>query len=401
MEGVEVETPVGVESVPVTVTVNKDDDHGGVGRRQGNEDVESAVLRKRRDSEGLREDMEKFAPSPRDLGGRFFCLAGGDNSLGAKLVRCDREYYPEGDWTAEDNRYYGIAIFIFLVWAAINVWQDKDSFAYNSDVNYIFWLRMFVTLSFNLLISSVVGYFVVHRDWHIGYSRKLLHFCLFASPGVVNSTLGAMDTKILGLSWLSLACQAYFVLMLKPVRRRLPVPLLLMFRALDRPQDRPYTIPWLYLQSVVGFIAMILLQTYLESRQISEAFFVIPLVVNGLGDGLAEPVGIKWGKHKYQTRAIWYHGKVCSGEFVRSLEGSACVFLSAMLSVFAVYSEWGNTTRFVIALAIVPITMTAAEAFSPHTCDTPFIFLVATALICFLFEAVDDDFDPFSPSFSQ
>ena len=92
---------------------------------------------------------------------------------------------------------------------------------------------------------------------------------------------------------------------------------------------------------------------------------------------------------------------MCSGEFVRSLEGSACVFLSAMLSVFAVYSEWGNTTRFVIALAIVPITMTAAEAFSPHTCDTPFIFLVATALICFLFEAVDDDFDPFSPSFSQ
>ena len=69
--------------------------------------------------------------------------------------------------------------------------------------------------------------------------------------------------------------------------------------------------------------------------------------------------------------------------------------------VFAVYSEWGNTTRFVIALAIVPITMTAAEAFSPHTCDTPFIFIVATALICFLFEAVDDDFDPFSPSFSQ
>ena len=42
MEGVEVETPVGVESVPVTVTVNKDADHGGVGRRQGNEDVESA-----------------------------------------------------------------------------------------------------------------------------------------------------------------------------------------------------------------------------------------------------------------------------------------------------------------------------------------------------------------------
>ena len=69
--------------------------------------------------------MEKFAPSPRDLGGRFFCLTGGDNSLGAAR-RCDRGTTPR----AVDRRgqpYYGIAIFIFLVWAAINVWQDKDS----------------------------------------------------------------------------------------------------------------------------------------------------------------------------------------------------------------------------------------------------------------------------------
>ncbi len=125
------------------------------------------------------------------------------------------------------------------------------------------------------------------------------------------------------------------------------------------------------------------------------------MVVNGLGDGLAEPVGIRFGKHKYQTRALWHNGRVCSGEFIRSFEGSACVFFSSILAVFAVYSEWGNTTRFIIALFLTPIVMTAAEAFSPHTCDTPFIFLVATALICFLFEGVDDSYDPFSPSYNS
>ena len=407
---------LGIESVPVNVVISKDGEAGELGGGSSNnlkpdyisgghgaQDVENGVpsgkVLKRRDSEGLISDMEKYAPSAASLGGRLFCCAGGENSFRAKLIRCDREYYPEGDWSTDDTKYCGVALATFIIWAALNVWQDKDSFLYDSSINYGFWLKMFFTLFFNCVISTAVGYFVVTREWHIGYGRKVLHFCLFATPVLVNSLFGALDTKVLGLSWLALVCQAYFVVMLKPVRRRLPVPFMLMFRAIDRPKDRPYTLPWLWTQSVVGFVAMLLLQTYLTHREISEAFFLIPLVVNGLGDGLAEPVGIRFGKHKYQTRALWYNGRFCSGEFVRSLEGSACVFASSVLAVLAVYTEWGNTTRFLIALAIVPITMTAAEAFSPHTCDTPFIFLVATALICFLFEGVSDDFDPFSPDF--
>ena len=92
---------------------------------------------------------------------------------------------------------------------------------------------------------------------------------------------------------------------------------------------------------------------------------------------------------------------MCYGQFTRSWEGSACVFVSAILAVLAVYSEWKNTTRFVIALVFIPIAMTAAEAFSPHTCDTPFIFLVATVLLIFMFEGISDDFDPFSPSYDS
>ena len=176
---------------------------------------------------------------------------------------------------------------------------------------------------------------------------------------------------------------------------------MLIFRAIDRPKDRPYTICWLWAQAVLGFIALVLLQSYLTYAKLSESFFVIPMLVNGIGDGLAEPVGIRYGKHKFQTRALWHNGRCCSGEFIRSFEGSACVFFSSVLAVFAVYNEWANTLRFIVALFLVPIAMTAAEAFSPHTCDTPFIFLVATALICFLFEGIDDNFDPFSPDYNN
>lgn len=37
--------------------------------------------------------------------------------------------------------------------------------------------------------------------------------------------------------------------------------------------------------------------------------------------------------------------------------------------------------------------MTATEAFSPHTWDTPFIFLMSIFFIMFLFECVPDNLD--------
>ena len=115
-------------------------------------------------------------------------------------------------------------------------------------------------------------------------------------------------------------------------------------------------------------------------------------IVNGLGDGLAEPIGIRFGKHKYRARALWYGGRMCSGNFHRTLEGSACVFFSGVLSVSVLYNEWQSKTRFLIALLSVPTGMTAAEAFAPHTWDTPFLFLVGAALVWFLFECVPDNF---------
>ena len=47
----------------------------------------------------------------------------------------------------------------------------------------------------------------------------------------------------------------------------------------------------------------------------------IPFLSVGLGDGLAEPVGRIWGKHKYKVRAM-----CTSKRYTRSLEGSAVVF---------------------------------------------------------------------------
>lgn len=93
-------------------------------------------------------------------------------------------------------------------------------------------------------------------------------------------------------------------------------------------------------------------------------------MINGIGDGLAEPVGVRFGKHFYRTRALF-----SKREYTRSLEGSACVFVT---SIFVV---WGNDfplteLQFAAAIFAIPVLMTLAEAFSPHTWDSPVMYLV-------------------------
>ena len=151
--------------------------------------------------------------------------------------------------------------------------------------------------------------------------------------------------------------------------------------------------PWLVSQSIAGFVSLCLMMYSLNIKELSINFLLIPLIVNGIGDGLAEPIGIRFGKYRYKARALWYEGRLCSGTFHRTLEGSACVFFSGVLSVSVLYNEWQTKTRFLVALFSVPIGMTAAEAFAPHTWDTPFLFLVGAALVWFLFDCVPDNFN--------
>lgn len=114
----------------------------------------------------------------------------------------------------------------------------------------------------------------------------------------------------------------------KPIRRRLTVALL-AFRAIDREEDRPHTLEWLVSQAVAGLAAIVGIMIFLsysisenksEDKAVRMMLVMIPIIINGVGDGLAEPVGIRFGKHKYRTRALWYQGRCCSGSFTRSFE---------------------------------------------------------------------------------
>ncbi len=137
---------------------------------------------------------------------------------------------------------------------------------------------------------------------------------LISVPLIVHETL-------LSSAVLSVGVLAIYI---NPIRSRIPI-IAKMFASFDRPEDRPHTLSWLSTQVALGWMIAIAMGGWLVEIGL-ENLLLVPILVNGIGDGLAEPIGIRFGKHKYQTYAL-----LSKKKYVRSLEGSACVFITALI----------------------------------------------------------------------
>jgi len=99
------------------------------------------------------------------------------------------------------------------------------------------------------------------------------------------------------------------------------------------------------------------------------------LLIVTVGDGLAEPIGVRFGRRTYQVRGIF-----TDRTFTRSYVGSACVLLTGVAGVLLFYDSF-SPTQLWAALLLVPASITLAEAVSPHTWDTPFIVFAGAASV--------------------
>jgi len=229
-----------------------------------------------------------------------------------------------------------------------------------------FWLGE--ALKFAVLFATAywLGLWVQRRGIRVNYTRKILHFVLFLFPLTLAAYLpfeGSVTTVILsGLFFIG------SVLLLSARLRSRSAFLAAAFASFDRPEDRPFTLLWLTTQVLATYGVLIAMLLVLQ-RYDKTALIYITVLVAAIGDGLAEPVGVRFGRHTYRTRALFTDRR-----YTRSLEGSACVLLSGFLAVAALRSQL-DATQFILALLIIPAVMTLAEAFSPHTWDGPFLYL--------------------------
>ncbi len=230
-----------------------------------------------------------------------------------------------------------------------------------------YWIHITVLHCCFLLLFYLCGLLVQHYSIRVNYTRKIMHFSLFFLPQFLLSYFPYQSTIFTGIvnAILTMLVLALFI---KPIRNTISI-INTMFVSIDRPEDRPYTLLWLSTQFLASYLVLMPLIYYLNQHQLRELLY-IPILIIGLGDGLAEPVGVRFGRHQYKTRALF-----SSRRYTRSIEGSLCVFIVSLLAILG-YQDLFITTQLIAALIAIPPIMTLTEAFSPHTWDSPFLYLM-------------------------
>ena len=194
------------------------------------------------------------------------------------------------------------------------------------------------------------------------YTRKIFHFSIFTMAGVIQLTIGLPGVVIFGCV-VSLA-------VLWAIYRGDSFPL---YEALARPSDRPrrtlFIVVPLLTTAVGGVLANLLFARM--------AF--VGYLVCGWGDALGEPVGTRWGKHRYRVPSL------AGVPATRSLEGSSAVFLAGAAAAFLGLTIAGVTpmTAALVALA-AGLTGAVVEAFSTHGLDNLTVQVAAAAAAFFL-----------------
>ena len=132
-----------------------------------------------------------------------------------------------------------------------------------------------------------------------------------------------------------------------------------LYESVARPEDAPHRTIYL----IVPYIASVLGAFF--SKLLVGDFFYIGILVTGVGDAIAEPIGVKFGKHKYSVPAI------TKLKARRSIEGSLSVFMVGFLVsfIFFVIKGLGNFPLWILISMIVGLVTSFVEAISPHGLD--------------------------------
>lgn len=211
-------------------------------------------------------------------------------------------------------------------------------------------------LGVGLLVSVPARWLVItlHRQgWRVGDTRKIFHLVIFTAAALLRmlttaGTLSAMSLVVVGM-------------VLWCVWRRHSVPL---YKALARPSDAPHEAWHVLVPMICTGVGGILAQLLAGPQA-----FVVYLIA-GWGDAVGEPVGVRWGKHRYRVPRL--DGVISE----RSWEGSTAVFVASLLAALIGLSAIPgldasllSSQRIFLSVLILGIVATVLEAGSPHGYD--------------------------------
>ncbi|HKQ97404.1 MAG TPA: hypothetical protein VJV75_05985, partial [Candidatus Polarisedimenticolia bacterium] len=193
--------------------------------------------------------------------------------------------------------------------------------------------------------------------------RKGFHFMIFTMAGVVQA-LGGLPAVMLYGGVVSLV-------VLYAVARG---PGFGFYEAMARPSDAPRRTLFIMVPLVTTALGGILANVFFG------AWAIVGYMVGGWGDAVGEPVGAKFGRHRYKVPSL------AGVPAVRSLEGSAAVLIAGALAAFAALSLRGmDPMRAALGALTCAAVGALVEAFSTHGVDNLTVQVAASGAAFFLF----------------
>ena len=217
-----------------------------------------------------------------------------------------------------------------------------------------------ISLPVILIIGHISGFLKIKKGIKTNYTRKLFHFTIFSTAGLIGLFFGFSGTIVFG-SWAGL-----FILIILYLGDGN-----IFYEGMARERDEPHRSFYIIVPFLATAVAG-LLDNFLFGQ-----VALVGYLVAGWGDAAGEPVGVRLGKHRYRVPSR--KEVIC----YRSFEGSAAVFLVSIFASYLVLSlalEYSPLVSIIGALA-TGLATAVVEAFSPHGIDnftTQFASCLAT-----------------------
>jgi len=209
-----------------------------------------------------------------------------------------------------------------------------------------------------VLVGILVCYLKLRHQMRTPYTRKIFHFLIFSTAGIFQYRFGLPLVVLFG-SIVSLIVLATVV----------AGEGFIMYEALARESDRPHRTLFVLVPLLTTALGGVLINLFFPN------FAFIGYLVGGWGDAVGEPVGTRWGKHRYAVPSLM------GVPAQRSLEGStAVVVVSTVISFIGLYAFHYPVPIALGTAILCGIGSAAVEAISNHGLDNLTIQVAAAGI---------------------
>ena len=206
--------------------------------------------------------------------------------------------------------------------------------------------------------ATLAGWLRTRRGVRAPYTRKIFHFTIMSAAAVVHLSWGLPGVVTFG--------SVTTLLVLLAIAKGDGFP---FYEAMARPSDAPHRRLFILVPLATTALGGVI------SNLLFSPFAPLGYMVIGWGDAVGEPVGTRWGKHRYRVPSL--AGVVAT----RSLEGSGAVLLAGTVAATLTLVGMGYGATLAIGVgAACGAAGATVEAFSNHGLDNLTVQVATSAL---------------------